>query len=425
MSEINKEKTTERTRKYFLYMIFILMLVQILDSYATVFPGAIPSAIAETFLTGKSENVQNSIMAFASGAVSIGMYFLFFSHYLSDKLGRKKMLSLTVFGMACAAFGMFISLNFIMYMIFVFFLSFFFSSDIWLIYINEEVESNKRAYYSNIILMAGLLGPIIMVISRFIFIKETDSFWQGMTIFPMIIGFPLCIIIYFTLKETKRYQLMKESRIIESRSFKEDIGSIFKTESRKPYTFLLLIVFLRGISGIYIGLFEKYMDDVGTLTQDQITIVFLLVIFAVIIAYAINGFLADKIGRKPLLYLWSALAPISVLIWVFGAHNTENAFYLVLLGYSLTHISTWGAIGIIRLITIEMLPTDRRGTGIGFRSLIGGIGGTVGLILSGVIILFVGLGATFIIFVMGHFIVIPIAYLFLKETKGVELSEIK
>jgi len=406
-------------------MIFILMLVQILDSYATVFPGAIPSAIAESFLSGKSEDVQNSIIAFSTAAVSIGMYFLFFSHYLSDKLGRKKMLSVTVLGMACATFGMFFSLNYIMYMIFVFFLSFFFSSDIWLIYINEEVKPNKRAYYSNIILMAGLLGPIIMVISRFIFIKETGSFWQGMTFFPMIIGFPLCIIIYFTLKETKRFDMMKESGSIKSRSFKEDIGSIFKTESRKPYMFLLLIVFLRGISGIYLGLFEKYMSDVGTLTQDQVTMVFFLVIFAVIIAYTINGFLADRIGRKPLLYLWSFIAPISVLIWVFGAHNTENAFYIVLLGYSLTHISTWGAIGIIRLLTIEMLPTDRRGTGIGFRSLIGGFGGTMGLLLSGVIILFVGLGTTFIIFVMGHFIVIPIAFFFLKETKGVELSEIK
>ncbi|MFX1325433.1 MAG: MFS transporter, partial [Promethearchaeota archaeon] len=149
------------------------------------------------------------------------------------------------------------------------------------------------------------------------------------------------------------------------------------------------------------------------------------VIFAVIIAYAINGFLADRIGRKPLLYLWSFIAPISVLIWVFGAHSANNAFYIVLLGYSLTHISTWGAIGIIRLLTIEMLPTDRRGTGVGFRSLIGSIGGTAGLLVSGVTILFVGLGTTFIIFVMGQFIVIPIAYFFLKETKGVELSEIK
>ena len=395
MSETNNEKSTGRSKKYFLYMILILMLVQILDSYATVFPGAIPSAIAESFLSGKSENVQNSIMAFATAAVSIGMYFLFFSHYLSDKLGRKKMLSVTVFGMALAALGMFFSFNYMMYMVFVFFLSFFFSSDIWLIYINEEVKANKRAYYSNIILMAGLLGPIIMVI------KETGSFWQGMTIFPMIIGFPLCVVIYFTLKETSRYQMMKVSGSVAPRSFKKDIGSIFKTESRKPYIFLLLIVFLRGISGIYLGLFEKYMSDVGTLTQDQITMVFFLVIFAVIIAYAINGFLADRIGRKPLLYLWSFIAPVSVLIWVFGAHNTENAFYIVLLGYSLTHISTWGAIGIIRLITIEMLPTDRRGTGIGFRSLIGGIGGTIGLLLSAIIILFVGLGTTFIIFVMG------------------------
>lgn len=425
MSEISNEKSTGRTRKYFLYMIFILMLVQILDSYATVFPGAIPSAIAKSFLSGKSENVQNSIMAFASGAVSIGMYFLFFSHYLSDKLGRKKMLSITVLGMALAAFGIFLSTSFVMYMIFVFFLSFFFSSDIWLIYINEEVNPNKRAFFSNIILMAGLLGPIFMVVSRFMFISETESYWQGMTFFPMIIGFPLCVVIYFTLKETSKYRQMKESGTIESRSFKEDVLSIFKTESRKPYTFLLLIVFLRGISGIYVGLFEKYMSDVGTLTQDQVTMVFFLVIFAVIIAYTINGTLADRIGRKPLLYLWSFLAPISVLIWVFGAHNSNNAFYIVLLGYSLTHISTWGAIGIIRLITIEMLPTDRRGTGIGFRSLIGGIGGTIGLLLSAVVILFVGLGTTFIIFVMAHLFVIPIAYFFLKETKGVELSEIK
>lgn len=425
MTEINDKSSNKLSKRYFIYLIFVLMLVQILDSYATVFPSAIPSAIAGEFLSGKAVDVQNSIMALASGIVSIGMYFLFFSQYLSDRIGRKKMLAITVLGMGLASLGMFISINFVMYMVFVFFISFFFSSDVWLIYINEEAKPNKRALLSNLILMVGLLGPIIMVISRFIFISETNPFWRGMTFFPMIIGIPLCFIIYFTLKETSRYRIMKEKGPVLSRSFKNDIISIFKTDNRKPYAFLLMIVFLRGISGIYLGLFEKYMSDVGTLTQDQVTIIFFLVIFAVIIAYAINGFLADRIGRKPLLYLWSFIAPISVLIWVFGAHSVNNAFYIVLLGYSLTHISTWGAIGIIRLLTIEMLPTDRRGTGVGFRSLIGSIGGTAGLLLSGVIILFVGLGTTFIIFVMGHFIVIPIAYFFLKETKGVELSEIK
>lgn len=77
--------------------------------------------------------------------------------------------------------------------------------------------------------------------------------------------------------------------------------------------FLLLAVFIRGGSSIYLNLLEKYIDNVGILTQQQVTTIFLITIFMVIIAHAANGLLADRIGRKPPLYLWSALAPISVI----------------------------------------------------------------------------------------------------------------
>jgi len=110
---------------------------------------------------------------------------------------------------------------------------------------------------------------------------------------------------------------------------------------------------------------------------------------------------------------------------VVGANSTENAYLFVLLGFAFSHISYWGSIGILRLLTIEMVPKDRRGIGVGFKSLIGAIGGTIGLLTSSVVILSLDLGPTFIIFVMGNFAIIPIAYFFLKETKGVELSEIK
>jgi MFS family permease len=415
----------DTSKSYFKNLLLVLMFVQILDTYVTLFPGAIPSAIAGEFLPGLTENVQNSIMAFASGLVSSGMMLLFFSQYLADRLGRKKMLAITVLGIALASLGMLLSVNYIMYMVFVFFLNFFFSSDIWFIYINEEVKSNKRAYYSNIIMMVGLIGAIIMVIFRLIFIKEDTSFWRGMTFFPMILGFILCLVIFLKLKETSKYLMSKESGVKETRSFKQDIASIFKTENRKTYIFLLIIVLLRGGSSIYLSLFEKYIDDVGTLNQDQVTSIFFLTIFTVLIAYGVNGFLADRIGRKPLLYLWFSLAPISVIIWVYGANNIENAYTLVMFGYALSHITFWGSFGVIRLITIESLPTDRRGTGVGFRSFIGALGGTIGLLLSSAIILVFGLGITFIIFVMGNLVVIPLAAIYIKETKGVELSEIR
>ncbi|MFW9901344.1 MAG: MFS transporter [Candidatus Thorarchaeota archaeon] len=419
MSENNKSKS------YFKNLLLVLMFVQILDSYVTLFPSAIVSAIAGEFLPSMTVDQQNSTYAFAIGVVSSGMMLLFFSQYLSDKFGRKKMLAITVVGMALASLGMFLSVNFVMYMFFVFFLNFFFSSDIWLIYINEEVKPNKRAYYSNIVLMVGLVGAISMVICRLIFIKETNPIWRGMTFFPMILGFPLCLIILLKLKEPSKYQMMKEGVLNETRSFREDIASIFKTENRKSYIFLLIIVFVRGGSSIYLSLFEKYMRDVGTLNQDQVTSIFFLTVFTVLIAYSANGFLADRIGRKPLLYFWFSLAPLSVIIWVFGVHNPQNAYLLVMIGYALSHIAFWGSLGIIRLITIESLPTDRRGTGVGFRSFIGALGGTIGLLLSSAVILVVGLGITFVIFVMGNLVSIPLVALFLRETKGVELSEIK
>jgi hypothetical protein len=114
-----------------------------------------------------------------------------------------------------------------------------------------------------------------------------------------------------------------------------------------------------------------------------------------------------------------------VIIWVLGALNTSNAFLIVLIGYAISHISYWGLWGIIRLIALELMPTDRRGTGVGVRSLIGAVGITTGLFSSSFIILELGLGIVFIIFALGNLIIIPLGFIFVKETKGVNLAEIK
>jgi MFS family permease len=426
--EISKEEKSSpnyRIGKYFVYLVLILGIVEIIDAYSSVLPGAYPSAIAGEFLGSLSEDAQNSVLAIAGSITSIGMYVLFFNQYLADKIGRKKMLAVTVLGMAIATLGMFLSPVFPMYVFFLFLLSFFFSSDIWLIYINEEAKPNKRAMYSNILLTIGLIGPIIMIISRSIFITEQTSNWRGLMLFPMILGFPLFVVILLTIKETLKYDNMKEKASLrEKRSFIGDLKSVFQTENRKPYIVVLIISFLYGFTTIFINLFEKYIDDVGTLTQDQVTNIFLLTALSVLIGYALNG-LSDKIGRKPLLYLWSFIMPVSVIIWVVGAQDPNNALFWVTLGYALTHISYWGLLGIVRLIVIELIPTDRRGTGIGFRSLIQAIGITMGFLVSSGVILLVGLGTTFVIFVLLDFAILPLGYFFIKETKGIDLSLVK
>jgi MHS family alpha-ketoglutarate permease-like MFS transporter len=424
----NKNNKISRSRAYFIYLIIILIFVNIIDSYTTILQGLFPSAIAKEFLSEYPTNEQNAIMAFGSTISSLGFYFIFINQYLADKIGRKKMLAFTVFGMGFTCFLIIFSINYIQFVFFTLLLCFFFSSDIWAIYINEESNKEKRAVYSHFVLIVGLIGPISAIILRSIFITETVSNWRALMFLPIIIGFPLSIIILLTLKETSKYQLLKKDEKVkeqESISFKNDLKAIFKTENRQSYIVMLIMSSIFGGSTIWRNLFEKYITDVGTLTQTQITIIFIWTVPAVLIAWFINGMLADRIGRKPLIYIWSGLLPIAVVTWAIGAHNSENAFIIVQIGFALMHLSFWGLYVIMTLITIEILPTDKRGTGLGFRILFFAIGTTIGLLLSSISILFLGLGISFIIFISAMFVLIPLTYFFIKETKGVELSEIK
>ncbi len=292
--------------------------------------------------------------------------------------------------------------------------------------INEEAKPTKKALFSNLLLIVGLVGPIYMVIFRFIFGSGSVPNWRGMILFPMILGFALTLVILLSLKESSKFLLMKENPSMrETRFLLEDLKLVFSIENRKALIAILIMSFFFMGGNMYIGLFEKYISDVGTLSQAQVTIIMLITIFMVLIAYLTNGLLADRIGRKPLLYLWVTISPISVLIWVIGATIPQYAFILVLLGYSFSHITFWGTLFILRIIVLENLPTDGRGTGLGIRSLLGSIGSTTALFLSNLFIIMVGLRITFIIFIMTNLILIPLCYFYIKETKGVDLRTLK
>ena len=425
MSE-NKKSDITRTKGYFIYLMIILMLVNMLDSITTVTQGLILSSIANEFLTDYSKNEQNAIMALGASITTVGFYFIFIAQYLADKIGRKKILALTAFGMGFMSLLAMLATNYIQYVIFTMFLCFFYSSDIFMMYANEESKKEKRAFNQSLISFAGLGASIFAIILRSIFITDTSSNWRVLFIIPSIMGIVLGIIILLTLKETEKYEIMKEDPSkVEKSSFREDLRAFFQIENRKPFIAFLIITFIFGVATLWKGLFEKFLSDAGTISQSQISVIFMITVPAVLIAYAANGFLAEKIGRKPLLYLWTAILPIGTIILVFGISDPHNAFTFVIIGTAVTQVGFWGLINLSRLVAIEMLPTDKRGTGTGIRALLFAVGTTIGLLIGAVFILFFGLGISFLIFSLAMYINIPLIYFYIKETKGVDLSEIK
>ncbi|NVM35403.1 MAG: MFS transporter [Candidatus Lokiarchaeota archaeon] len=421
MSEIKKEIGKRQIFSYFKYMIFILIFVEILDTYTTNNLNVVVSEISAEFFPDLSGDAAISLFQIFVAIGTLGMYFVFLNQYLADRVGRKFLLVFTVFGMGIASLFINFSTNIIVYTVFLFLLYFFFNTDIWVIYINEESPSDKRAFYTNFVLIGGVIGALLIPVFHDIIIN-----WRGMTYFAIILGIPLSIIIFFTFKETSKYLEIKEDNSLltqKPKMFKENIKKIFKSSRRKEFIVILIISLIIGLNNLFILVGEDFLSDSFT-KEDVDTVVWVMGI-ASIIGYFITGVTADRIGRRVLCYLYSILFPVSILIIVLGVNFSEGALTMVMIGAGLANLSYWGLRILISIMALEIIPTQSRGTGAGLKTLVSSVGITVGLIISSIITFSQGLAVSFTIFSLLFIAVFFLVLVFLKETKGVDLSKIE
>ena len=425
----NNGNSTLRSPGYFKYMMVILMLVLILDNYTQFYSSVIPSKVIEDLLGDYPQNEAISIFAFSMAIASLGSYITFLVWYLSDRVGRKFLLVISVFGMAFASLGILFSRNIVEYTFYRFILAMFVSSDIWLIYLNEESPPEKKAFWTNIAMCGGIVGILLMAVFRSIYITETSPVgaWRGMTYFSIFIGIPLGILVVFTIKETSKYEEIKEARLKtkeKTNLLKKNLNTVFKSDNRMAYITVLILHSIWILNGIYYSLAELYMSQSPYLNEGDINIVVLILVPSIMGGFLVTGFFADKIGRKPLLYIYIIIFYLGAITFLVGAQTPGLALILVCIGQAMINIAYWGTWVLLSIITIELIPTEARGTGTGLKYLMGKIAGTVGLLITAIIIIFFPLYVVFVLFLILQIINIPLIYKFMIETQGTDLSQI-
>ncbi len=427
-----KSSSGERTKKYIRYLFLILALVQIMDAYTTTYTAAFPSKIIEEFLIipySMDINVAQAILSFSIGIATAGMYFVFFNQYFADKLGRKKMLGITTLGMGVSALLLALSINIWLYTIFLFCTYLFFSSDMWLLYANEESPAKKKAVYTNLLLAFGVMGPIMMPLMRSVFITETSPLWmwRGMTLFPIILGIPLGIVIFFTIRETKIYETAKiEGKLeVEKIFLKENVKIVFQSPYKKEYIVLLVMSFTAGLNFVILQLAESFLAQSTTLGEGDINLIIIIVALSVILGYLLTGFIADRIGRKPLMMIYSFFVPVGAIFLFLGSQITTNVFLIASLGVAFVYIGYNGLLIVIRIVVMEIMSTDTRGTGMGVRGLTTALGITTGFLVGAGVTLFSNLGLAFILLSLPLFANLFLVLKYLKETKGTDLSTVE
>ena len=185
-----------------------------------------------------------------------------------------------------------------------------------------------------------------------------------------------------------------------------------------------MLYFIRGLNYIVINLGELVISSY--LSKTDVNLIITAMSISSIVSYLVTGILADKVGRRPLLFIYCLFIPLGLIpMIIFGLPNPELSFIIVLVGMILVNMGIFDLFVLSSIVVIEIIPTEVRGTGTGFKILIGAIGLTSGTLISSIIALNFGLEGAFLLFSIIAIIGLPLIFLFIKETKDTDLTKVE
>lgn len=372
---------------YFIILIIILGLGHVLDEYASLAPGMVQSSIIDEFfvLTGWKTQTEAMQLLTMLGVVSLFLVIIVsFYKRLIDRFGRKPFFIIAIAGMTIGSLIMVVARSFWPYWAGSLFLTFFIANDMQYMYITEETPSNKRIQFFSYAKILGLLGLLLVPLIRSFTVVEGSENWRPVLYVPVIIGVIVLVLSILFLKETQAFRVMQQERSqkeVETAqkekplSLKEAWRSLKAMPTWSQFKWLLILSLLGApFAMLNQSYSEIFMDQAGVSLADR-NIVLTVSTISVGVAYFINGLIADKIGRKAAMVIFSLLIVFCLVgeyfaMWA-APTSTVRLLLLILAGASQgLRIGAFWSVGDVRGMMInENVPTRLRGNSLA----IGGI----------------------------------------------------
>ncbi len=120
-----------------------------------------------------------------------------------------------------------------------------------------------------------------------------------------------------------------------------------------------------------------------------------------------------KVGRRPLIIVSFALTGISLFLYPFLSYNLGVAYVLVMVG----KFGISSSFNLIIIWTVELFPTQVKGTAFAICNVFGRVGGIVAPLISA------ALPKWFMLLFGSLSLMCCVVSIFLKETKGAEIQD--
>ncbi|EJF77182.1 MFS transporter, metabolite:H+ symporter (MHS) family protein [Bartonella sp. DB5-6] len=281
-------------------------------------------------------------------------------------------------------------------------------------YMSEVALKNRRGFFSSFqytTLIGGQLLASLVIFILALYLTEDQLKAWGWRI-PFAIG-GLGAIVAIYLRRS-----LHETTTEESRS-KKQAGSLIELLRNHGKAFFLVIGFTAGGSltfYTYTTYMQKYLITTTGFDKHTATTIMTAALFVFMLLQPLFGFLADKIGTKTSLLMWSILSIIFTipgLKMIADANETKVAL-LIIIGM-LCIMSFYTSIS--GIVKAEMFPSSVRAMGVGLsyaiaNALFGGSAEYVALWLKNM-----GYESVFYFYITGMMIIAFIAVILMPDAR--------
>ena len=450
ISRLKKMQNRNSSSKYFLILLMLIAIVNILDEVTSNLTVTVQSSFVTEFFVnnpfmGKLYTYEDGLALHSSVGVFTYVLGLFTPFYkaLADKWGRKPLFAISTLGMATGLLVIHLSSSYIMFLVGFAIISFFMGHDIQIIYILEEAPDRHRAKIYSFLKSFGILGVILIPALRDALMGDDATKWRDIFLVPSLIGFVAVALVLLLAKDTKVFineRIAYLSRPYEEREKEKAIKKQQKEAQRnqsgvfngvkyifanKDTKMLIIshIIFDTAMPAIALY-FESSMHRAGMSTSEITKALFMVPVIYATITF-LSGFIADKFGRKATVTGFSITCVVGYILFVVGILNGWEP-YLIGSFAGLYQGSYWIGRDYMNVMMTEKVPTDIRASVVGAEGLLVIIGLVVGYALAIVGMLFMDIWWACLAVAIPTVSVAAVMFtLKVKETKGANLDEIK
>ena len=450
ISRLKKMQNRNSSSKYFLILLMLIAIVNILDEVTSNLTVTVQSSFVTEFFVnnpfmGKFYTYEDGLALHSSVGVFTYVLGLFTPFYkaLADKWGRKPLFAISTLGMAIGLLVIHLSSSYIMFLVGFAIISFFMGHDIQIIYVLEEAPDRHRAKIYSFLKSFGILGVILIPALRDALMGDDATKWRDIFLVPSLIGFVAVALVLLLAKDTKVFineRIAYLSRPYEEREKEKALKKQQKEAQRnqsgvfngvkyifanKDTKMLIIshIIFDTAMPAIALY-FESSMHRAGMSTSEITKALFMVPVIYATITF-LSGFIADKFGRKATVTGFSITCVVGYILFVVGILNGWEP-YLIGSFAGLYQGSYWIGRDYMNVMMTEKVPTDIRASVVGAEGLLVIIGLVVGYALAIVGMLFMDIWWACLAIAIPTVSIAAIMFTFkVKETKGANLDEIK